>query len=521
MSSLFTKGPLIAVVSSFIFISGCSTVPISDSSASSSSSSGSGDIGVRSAELDRRAAALDKRESALAARYQDGGVGGGASGDLLPPNAAPGECYARVWVDAEYVERSEQIIAVEASQKINVIPAQYETVSETIEVSAASSRLETIPAVYGTEQQTVKVRDGQRIWRVAKKGNSAPASDALLAAASAHGIDLDGAQPGMCFHEHYVPATYRTESEQVLTQAATEKVNLIPAEYADIEKTVLVQEASTRLVEVPAEYGVEEEQILDKPAHTIWKKGSGPIQRIDEATGEIMCLVEVPATYKTVRRTVLKTPAQTRTVEIPAEYKTVKVRQLVTPASEQRSPVPAVYSTVDRQVVEQEAGFVWHDLANTDHPESTRTGNKICLTQTEPEYKTVQRTVVQTPAQTRSIEIPAEFRTVEVTKLVSPAREEVSEIPAEYRNVTKRELVKDGYMAWRSILCETNMTASRISNIQSALQTAGYDIGSGGVDGVIGSDTIKAVNAFQLANDLPVDKYLNIQTLKALGVSAK
>jgi len=65
------------------------------------------------------------------------------------------------------------------------------------------------------------------------------------------------------------------------------------------------------------------------------------------------------------------------------------------------------------------------------------------------------------------------------------------------------------------------MTRNRIADIQRALQSAGHDIGPGGVDGVIGTDTIKAVNSFQRANDLPVDKYLNIATLQALGVSAK
>lgn len=521
-SSVFTKVPLVALISSALFLSGCTSVPTSGASGTYGANSGS--ASDRAAALDRRAAELDAREAALASR--SGGAAGFAGdpslgGDLLPPNAATGECYARVWVDAVYETQEEQVLAVEASSKINVIPAQYETVTETLEVSAASSRLETIPAVYGTETETIKVSDGTRTWRVANKRDGAPASQALLAAATAHGINLDAASPGMCFHEHYVPETYRTETEQVLVKAATETVNVVPARYEQVEETVLVQEASTRLVQVPAEYGTEEERIIDKPAHTIWKRGTGPIQRIDEATGEIMCLVEVPATYKTITRRVLKSPARTETVEVPAVYKTVSVRKEVESASEQRTPVPAEYSTVERRVVDQAAGFVWHEVANTDHPGSTRTGNQICLTQTEPQYRTVERTVVETPAQTRTIEIPAEYRTVEVTKLVSPAQEQVTEIPAEYRTVTKRQLVKDGYMAWRSILCETNMTASRISDIQRALQEAGYDIGPGGVDGVIGSSTISAVNEFQRANNLPVDKYLNIQTLEALGVSAK
>jgi len=65
------------------------------------------------------------------------------------------------------------------------------------------------------------------------------------------------------------------------------------------------------------------------------------------------------------------------------------------------------------------------------------------------------------------------------------------------------------------------MTRSRIADLQRALEAAGHDIGANGADGVIGVQTIQAVNEFQRANDLPVDKYINIATLKALGVSAK
>ena len=63
------------------------------------------------------------------------------------------------------------------------------------------------------------------------------------------------------------------------------------------------------------------------------------------------------------------------------------------------------------------------------------------------------------------------------------------------------------------------MTTGRITSIQRALDKAGYDPGP--IDGVIGKQTIQAVNAFQRAKKLPVDRYLNIPTLTALGVSAK
>lgn len=519
MKLTLRKSALACALASVTFLSGC---------ASSGNSHTSTNVieADRLAELDRRSAELDAREAELNSRSSGSTSGDGYSsevavnGDLLPPNAAPGECYARVWVDAQYRDVEEEVLSREASQKIDVIPASYETVSETVLVKAASSRIETTPAVYGTEEEQIKVRDGEQLWRVGLSKNDAPASDALLAAAATQ-VNLQTATVGMCFHEHYEPASYETVSEEVLVKAATENVSIVPAEYQMVEKSVLVKEASTKLVQVPAEYATVEEQVIDKPAHTIWKKGKGPIQKIDEATGEIMCLVEVPATYKTIKRTVLKSPARTETVEIPAEYATVSVREVVSAASEERTPVPAVYNTYQKQVLKQEAGFVWHEVHNTEHPASTRTGNKICLTETQPEYKTVARTIVTQPAVSQTVEIPAEYKEVKVTKLVSAASESVTEIPAEYKTISRRELVTDGYMAWRSILCDTNMTRQRVADIQKALINKGYDIGELGADGVIGASTIKAVNAFQQDNDLPVDQYLNIQTVKALGVSTQ
>lgn len=519
----FKKSAFAVSLASVVLVSGCTTSSTGETvtTAATSSSASVAEINRRTRELDKRETLLNKRLQEVNDAASNGSAAALSSGgDLLPPSAKAGECYARVWVDAEYRQVEEQVLAAEESSSIRVIPAQYETVSETVLVSAASSRLETIPAVYGTESETVLVREGQRQWKVSLDGNAAPANEALLATAKAHGIDLASATPGMCFHEHYLPATYKTVSETVLKRAATENVSITPARYEMVEETILVREASTRLENVPAVYGTETEQVLDKPAHTVWKRGTGPIQRIDEATGEIMCLVEVPASYKTVTRRVLVSAATTRTVDVPAEYKTVKVRKLVAEATEQRTPIEAVYGSVDRQVLDQDSRFVWHEIHNKDYPANTRTGNKICLTETQPQYKTVTRQVVKTPAQTRSIEIPAQYDTVQVTKLVSEAKQDVTVIPAQYKTITRRELVKDGYMDWRSILCETNMTRGRIADIQRALIAEGHNVGPNGADGVIGSDTIRAINAFQAANNLPVDKYINIDTLKALGVSA-
>jgi hypothetical protein len=351
------------------------------------------ELATLSGGLSERDARLKNAQARLAST-------GGGETDLLPPDAQPGECYARVWVPAAYKDVSEQVLVSEASERVEVVPARYETVSERVLVSEASSRFESVSAVYGTESETVKVRDEALVWRLDRGSNAAPASTALLAAARAGGAHLDDASVGMCFHEHYRPAQFETVNQEVLVREASEKMAVADAQYRMVEKRELVREASSRLQEIPAKYDWVENKAVGKPAHTVWKKGTGPIQRIDEATGEIMCLVEVPATYKTIKKRVLTVPASMSTVAIPAEYKTVKVRELVSAASESKTTLRAQYRNVAVTRKTADATHVWHEVHDRTEPATTRTGAKICLDQTAARYETIKKTVVTQPATT-------------------------------------------------------------------------------------------------------------------------
>lgn len=476
------------------------------------------ELAAKSAELDKRADALARKEAELTA-MQSTPVADtvSAEGDLLPVDAKSGECYARVWVEPEFKTVSQTVLAKEASEKVSIIPARYEMVTEQVLVSEADYRIETMPATYRTETEQRLVSAASKHWMTDLGHGAAPASHELLTAAQNGGIDLDSAAPGMCYHEHYVPAKYEYENETVLLKAAYETVSVSEPEYRMVEKQVLVKEASKVLKTVPAQYATETEQVVDVAAHTIWKKGTGPIQKIDEATGEIMCLVEVPTTYKTVSRRVLASPATTEVVDVLAVYKTVQVRELVSGAQEIRNEVPATYDTVKVKKLVSDVAFVWHEVHNREHPAATRTGNKICLTEHPAVYETVASTVVDTPASSHRVEIPAVYKTVEVNKLVAQAQEVREEIPAEYNTVVSQELAAEGFMEWRSILCKTNMTTSTVADIQRALMQRDYNPGV--IDGVIGADTVGAMNAFQHDNQLPVDKYINMETVKALGVN--
>jgi len=142
-----------------------------------------------------------------------------------------------------------------------------------------------------------------------------------------------------------LPAVYKPVPKKILVKAEAQRLEVIPARYSYVEEKILVRPESERLVSVPAKYETVSERILVKPAYTTWKKGRGPIEKINQATGEIMCLVEIPAEYRTISKRVLKTAATTRKVTVPAVYKTVKKRVMAEAPKTRTVTIPAEYRT--------------------------------------------------------------------------------------------------------------------------------------------------------------------------------
>lgn len=220
-------------------------------------------------------------------------------------------------------------------------------------------------ALQSQQQQLEKENQQLRAALNAKSDQPAPAPSS-----PEHQLLPPNAKPGHCYARVVIPETYKTEmqrvlvsqedskitttparyetvQEQVLVSEAYDKLKVIPATYKTVTEKVLVKEATTKLITKPAEYKTVTEQVLVKPAYTTWKKGRGPIEKIDDSTGEIMCLVEVPAEYRTVSRKELVQPERTEEVQIPAVYKTVTRRVVDQPARTEKVTVPAVYNTVE------------------------------------------------------------------------------------------------------------------------------------------------------------------------------
>lgn len=222
------------------------------------------------------------------------------------------------------------------------------------------------------------------------------------------GVTPPEAQPGQCFAKVLEPAEYREEAyervvrpasertewtqpeyqdvqEQAVVRPAYRRVEVIPAVYEEVSEQVVVREGYRREIEVPALYDTYFEQVVERPARKVWKPGRGATEKVDEATGEILCLVEEPAVYKTVERKelkraaakryedvpaeyatvkkqVLKTAQQTREVEVPAETTTITARKLVKPAQEMKLPVAAQTETAYRKVLVSDEHYAWHQV---------------------------------------------------------------------------------------------------------------------------------------------------------------
>ncbi len=280
------------------------------------------------------------------------------------------------------------------------------------------------------------------------------------------------AQPGQCFAKVITPAKYNTTTEKVMVKPETTTYKTIPPKYGFVNETVTVEEAKEVLKVIPATYKYVEEKVLVKEAG--------------------VKLVKTQPKYKTVTKKIMVKPETKvwKKGESGAldHSNTDSVLCLVTK--------PAVYKTVKETVMDTEAGVKEIEIPAV--------------------YKTVRKKVVDTPARVDKKTIPAVTKTMRVKKLLEPARKEPVTTAAKFKEISKRELVSASKTEWAQILCKTNANATNVTMVQKALKAAGFNPGK--IDGILGSDTARAIKSFQRKNGLSVGA-LTYDTLRKLNVN--
>ncbi len=252
-------------------------------------------------------------------------------GGINLSSAAVGSCYHEHYLAPKYETVTEKVLATEASEKLEIVPAKYELVNEKVLVSEASTRLETIPAKYKTVSEKVQVEPAKQIWK------KTPCLD--------EGCEN---QEILCLVD--VPAKYRTVTRTELVEPVKTKTIEIPAKYKTVQVTKLVSPATTRAIPIPETYKTVTRTQRVSDGEYIWHpvNENNPLTPPSTRTGNVICLTKTPAKFKKVSKTVVAKPASSKVITIPAKYKMVEVVKLDTPASQKRIPIPATYKTVTK-----------------------------------------------------------------------------------------------------------------------------------------------------------------------------
>jgi hypothetical protein len=219
------------------------------------------------------------------------------------PDAKPGECYAKVVTQPEYLTKKVKQLVKPATERIEIEPAVYETVKETVTVKGVSQMLEVVPAQYGEAEERILVRPAYR-----------------------RAIEM--------------PALYDTVTERILVKPAY--TTWKPGAGTSVRKIDEKTGEIYCLVEIPAEYRTESRQVLKEAAKLRYE--------------------DVPEEYTTVKKAVLKTPETTRVVEIPAEFVVREVVKMVRAPQEKRIAISAEYVEVETQTLSAVGVEEWHQI---------------------------------------------------------------------------------------------------------------------------------------------------------------
>ena len=307
------------------------------------------------------------------------------------------------------------------------------------------------------------------------------------------------ARAGQCCARRLVPATYRNEGIDIVTQDAVEQVSVSEPEFAartqafvtrdgyvryEVSEPVFRNEAQTivtrpayeRLVAVPAQMGARSETVVIREPRMVWRRGENlsGVRRLDPNTGEIYCLVEERGQTQVVTRRVVSRPASVQRVAVPAQT------------------------------------------------------------------QTLNRQVLVTPSQVREIRVPEQTQAVTIQELARPATARTSMTPEQHSTINRQVLVTPEHYEWVQVECDRsgantaatsstgptpvtvnfNQPTQKLTISTTSLQRALASKGlyRGPIDGIYGPLTREAVAEYQRANSLPVTGRVNADVVRGLGL---
>ncbi len=172
----------------------------------------------------------------------------------LPP-AKPGQCFAKIKINATYKTQSRRILVSKATSKRVLVRApQYRFINQRVQVRKAYYKTRTIPAQYRTNVKRVMVKPAYNTWR---KGHGA--------------ITRIDNMTGEIMCRVTVPAVYKNVSQRVLVRPVQKIRTLVPAVYRTIKQKKFIAPALYKTIRTPARYKTQNYRVKTGGARYAWR----------------------------------------------------------------------------------------------------------------------------------------------------------------------------------------------------------------------------------------------------------
>lgn len=421
--------------------------------------------------------------------------GSAGSAALLDPNN-PDSPFSQAYVDNNGIDRAmERANEILSQSGVGAIAPYIETESR-VEIdrvrrgfSTVTERIEVQPAYLTYEQAPTPCLDGKgdcMTWCAVEVPAQYQTVTKTVAEACPAGYSVASLEQGgdeYCVRLSYTPAVYG--ARQVMTAGPGYEVRSSEPRYREVSVQRMVSEAKVVEKQVPAQYQTVSKKVLRRKAYTSYEL--------------------VPAEYKTVTRRVRKGLKGTDFIYTGGVV-------MAGPNQYDGTTTPSGSAGTLPMQLNPAAGY---PVSGTTLPIRVGSG----------------------PDRAGGVEAPGYGSVADIGNIPEgmPATYYTAGCPSGYRFDPRDGLCKalDSYSAqeqviekrvpsgsgnfseWREVICPDQMTTVSISDLQRALNRAGYPVGA--ADGVMGSKTKAALAKYQKDNKLPIGG-MNIATLRKLGL---
>lgn len=171
---------------------------------------------------------------------------------LGPPDARPGQCFARVTLPARTETYQEQVLVEGAREEKRVIPARTQTRTKQVVVREERRRTVVEPPVYDTVTETVVVRPGYERTEVTPAQTRRITERVVEPPRRVWKLVRSPLQPTVIWCLVEEPGRTRTVSRTVVVKPESVRRTPVAPEYASVPREVLRRPATTREIVEPA-----------------------------------------------------------------------------------------------------------------------------------------------------------------------------------------------------------------------------------------------------------------------------